>query len=59
MTRAGTVTTRRPDRPPSSTVVELLRSTGLERYLTVCPGLPGALVTRPAPAGAGSREGTD
>jgi anti-anti-sigma factor len=28
---------------PSPPVVELLHSTGLERYLTVCPDLPGAL----------------
>ncbi len=44
---------------PSLRVVEVLHSTGLERYLTVCPDLPGALVTRPAPTSAGSREGTD
>ena len=31
---------------------------GLERYLMVCPDLPGALVTRLTRAGAGSREGT-
>ena len=43
---------------PSPRVVELLHSTGLERYFTVCPDLPGALVTRLAPAGAGSRKGT-
>jgi anti-anti-sigma factor len=39
---------------PSPRVVELLHSTGLERYLTVCPDQPGALVTRPTRAGAGS-----
>jgi len=44
---------------PSPRVVELLHSTGLERYLTVCPDRPGALVTRLTRAGAGSREGTD
>jgi len=44
---------------PSPRVVELLHSTGLERYLTVCQDLPGALVARLAPAGVGSREGTD
>jgi anti-sigma B factor antagonist len=44
---------------PSPPVVELLHSTGLERYLTVCPDLPGALVARLAPAGVGSREGAD
>jgi len=44
---------------PSPRVVELLRSTGLERYFTVCQDLPGALVARLAPAGVGSREGTD
>jgi anti-anti-sigma factor len=44
---------------PSPRVVELLHSTGLERYLTVCPDLPGTLVTRLTRAGAGSREGTD
>ena len=44
---------------PSPRVVELLHSTGLERYLTVCPDLPGASVARLAPAGVGSREGTD
>ena len=67
MTRAGTVTmTQRPDLPTSTTVVrldsprvtELLHSTGLARYLTVGPDLPGALVARLAPTGAGSREGT-
>ena len=40
---------------PSPPVAELLHSTGLERYLTVCPDLPGALVTRRAPAGVGPR----
>jgi anti-anti-sigma factor len=40
---------------PSLPVAELLHSTGLERYLTVCPDLPGGLTTRLAPAGAGSR----
>ncbi len=40
---------------PSPPVAELLHSTGLERYLAVCPDLPGALVTRPAPAGIGPR----
>ena len=40
---------------PSPPAAELLRSTGLERYLTVCPDLPGALATRLAPAGVGSR----
>jgi anti-sigma B factor antagonist len=44
---------------PSPPVAELLHSTGLERYLTVCPDLPGASVARLAPAGVGSREGTD
>jgi anti-anti-sigma factor len=44
---------------PSSPVAELLHSTGLERYLPVCPDLPGALVTRPAPAGIEPRQGTD
>ena len=44
---------------PSPPVAELLQSTGLERYLTVCPDLPGASVARLAPAGVGSREGTD
>jgi len=44
---------------PSPRVVELLHSTGLERYFTVCQDLPGALVARLAPAGVGSREGTD
>ena len=44
---------------PSPRVVELLHSTGLERYLTVCQDLPGALVARLAPASVGSREGTD
>jgi anti-sigma B factor antagonist len=40
---------------PSPPAAELLHSTGLERCLTVCPDLPGALATWPAPAGAGSR----
>ena len=44
---------------PSPRVVQLLHSTGLDRYLTVCPDLPGVLATRLAPAGVGSREGTD
>jgi anti-sigma B factor antagonist len=44
---------------PSPPVAELLHSTGLERYLTVVPDLPGALTTRPAPAGIGPRQGTD
>ncbi len=44
---------------PSPPVAELLHSTGLERYLTVCPDLPGALAIRLAPAGVGSRQGTD
>jgi len=44
---------------PSPPVAELLHSTGLERCLTVCPDLPGALATRLAPAGVGSRQGTD
>jgi anti-anti-sigma factor len=39
---------------PSPPVAELLHSTGLERYLTVCPDLPGALETRLAPAGVAS-----
>lgn len=43
---------------PSPPVAELLHSTGLERCLTVCPDLPGALATRLAPAGVGSRQGT-
>lgn len=42
--------------PPAA---ELLHSTGLERYLTVCPDSPGALATQPVPAGVGSRQGTD
>jgi anti-anti-sigma factor len=44
---------------PSPPAAELLHSTGLERCLTVCPDLPGALATRPAPAGVGSRQGRD
>lgn len=44
---------------PSPPAVELLHSTGLERYLTVCPDLPGALATQLVPAGVGSRQGTD
>jgi anti-anti-sigma factor len=40
---------------PSVPVAELLHSTGLERYFSVCPDLPGALATRLAPAGVGSR----
>jgi len=40
---------------PSAPVAELLHSTGLERYLSVCPDPPGALATRLAPAGVGSR----
>jgi anti-anti-sigma factor len=44
---------------PSPPAAELLHSTGLERYLTVVPDLPGALTTRPAPAGIGPRQGTD
>ena len=40
---------------PSAPVAALLHSTGLERYLSVCPDLPGALATRLAPAGVGSR----
>jgi anti-sigma B factor antagonist len=44
---------------PSPPVAELLHSTGLERYLTVCPDLPGALAIRLAPAGVGPRQGTD
>ena len=43
---------------PSAPVAELLRSTGLERYLSVCPDLPGALATQLEPAGVGSRLGT-
>jgi anti-anti-sigma factor len=39
---------------PSPPVAELLHSTGLERYLTVCPDLPGGPTTRLAPAGVGS-----
>ena len=31
---------------PSLPAAELLHSTGLERYLTVCPDLPGALAIR-------------
>ena len=31
---------------PSPPAAALLHSTGLERYLTVCPDLPGALATR-------------
>jgi anti-anti-sigma factor len=42
---------------PSPPAAELLHSTGLERYLTVCPDLPGALATRPARAGIGPRQG--
>jgi anti-sigma B factor antagonist len=44
---------------PSPPVAELLHSTGLERYLTVVPDLPGALATRTAPAVIGPRQGTD
>jgi anti-sigma B factor antagonist len=44
---------------PSPPAAELLHSTGLERCLTVCPDLPGALATRLAPAGTGPRQGTD
>lgn len=44
---------------PSPPAAELLHSTGLERYLTVCPALPGALATQLVPAGVGSRQGTD
>ena len=44
---------------PSPPAAELLHSTGLERCLTVCPDLPGALATRLAPAGVGSRQGRD
>lgn len=44
---------------PSPPAAELLHSTGLERYLTVCPDLPGALATQLVPAGVGSRQGTD
>jgi anti-sigma B factor antagonist len=44
---------------PSPSAVKLLHSTGLERYLTVCPDLPGALAARLAPAGVRSRRGTD
>jgi len=40
---------------PSPPVAELLHSTGLERYLTVCQDQPGAVATRLAPAGVGSR----
>ena len=43
---------------PSPPAAELLHSTGLERYLTVVPDLPGALATRTAPAGIGPRQGT-
>lgn len=43
---------------PSHPVAELLHCTGLERYLTVCPDLPGALATQMS-AGVGSRQGTD
>jgi anti-anti-sigma factor len=42
---------------PSPPAAELLHSTGLERYLTVCPDLPGALANRPARAGIGPRQG--
>lgn len=44
---------------PSPPAAELLHATGLERYLTVCPDLPGPLATQPVPAGVGSRQGTD
>jgi anti-anti-sigma factor len=44
---------------PSPPVVKLLHFTGLERYLTVCPDLPGALAIRLAPAGGGTRQATD
>jgi anti-anti-sigma factor len=44
---------------PSPPAVKLLHSTGLERYFAVCPDLPGALATRLAPAGVGSRQGTE
>lgn len=44
---------------PSPPAAELLHSTGLERYLTVCPDSPGALATQLVPAGVGSRQGTD
>jgi anti-anti-sigma factor len=44
---------------PSPPAAELLHSTGLDRCLTVCPDLPGALATRLAPAGVGSRQGRD
>ena len=44
---------------PSPSAVKLLHSTGLERCLTVYPDLPGALAARLAPAGVGSRQGTD
>ncbi len=40
---------------PSPPVAELLHSTGLERYLSVCPDLPGTIATQLAPAGVGSR----
>jgi anti-sigma B factor antagonist len=38
---------------PSPPVAELLRSTGLERCLSVCLDLPGAVATRLTPAGVG------
>lgn len=44
---------------PSPPAAKLLHSTGLERYLTVCPDSPGALATQPVPAGVGSRQGAD
>jgi anti-sigma B factor antagonist len=44
---------------PSRPAAKLLHSTGVERYITVCPDLPGALATRLAPAGTAPRQGTD
>lgn len=41
---------------PSPPAAELLHATGLERYLTVCPDLPGALATQLVPAGVGPRK---
>ena len=44
---------------PSPPAAKLLHSTGLERYFAVRRDLRGALATRLAPAGVGSRQGTD